>query len=131
MESKPTPSGLHILLVEDHEPTRTALVRLLAGRGYEVVSAGTAAAALDEAAKTHFDLVVSDIGLPDRDGFALMRDLRDLYGMRGIALTGYGMEDDVDDRTGNSGFIAHLTKPVSVAVLDRALTAALTHSPST
>jgi signal transduction histidine kinase/CheY-like chemotaxis protein len=124
------PVTRRILLVEDHEPTRAPLVRLLARRGYEVISAGTAAAALDEAAKNHFDLVLSDIGLPDRDGFDLMRELRDLYGMRGIALTGYGMEDDVD-RSGKSGFIAHLTKPISVAILDRALTAALTHSPST
>ena len=115
-----------ILLLEDHEPTWAPLVRLLARRGYEMVSADTDASALNEAAKNHFDLVLSDIGLPDRNGFELMRELRDLYGNRGIALTGYGMKEDVV-RSGKSGFVAHLTKPISVAVLDRALTP----SPST
>lgn len=113
-----------ILLVEDHEPTRAPLARLLTRRGYEVVAAGSSSTALEEAAKARFDLVLSDIGLPDGDGFELMSKLRELYGMKGIALTGYGMEEDVL-RSGTSGFIAHLTKPISVLVLDRALAAAL------
>jgi CheY-like chemotaxis protein len=57
--------------------------------------------------------VVSDIGLPDGDGYALMKELRHHYGLRGIALTGYGMEDDIE-RGRDAGFVAHLTKPVDV-----------------
>ena len=70
--------------------------------------------------ETRFDLVLSDIGLPDEDGFTLMRKLRDAYGLRGIALTGYGMEED-QVRSNEAGFISHLTKPISVQILDRAL----------
>jgi PAS domain S-box-containing protein len=114
------PSVRRILLVEDHEPTRVPLARLLTRRGYEVQMAATCGTALEEASKGRFDLVLSDIGLPDGDGFELMRKLRDLYGLKGIALTGYGMEEDVL-RSGKSGFVAHLTKPISVVVLDRAL----------
>jgi CheY-like chemotaxis protein len=69
-------------------------------------------------------LVLSDIGLPDGDGYALMRALRERYGMKGIALTGYGMTEDIS-RSSAAGFVAHLTKPIQVSVLDRALAAAL------
>lgn len=117
-------AGRRILLVEDHESTRHALYGLLRRRGFDVTVAATSEAALEHAAKAGFDLVLSDIGLPDGDGFALMARLRDQYNLRGIALTGYGMEEDVT-RSGNSGFIAHLTKPVSVDVLERALAKAL------
>ncbi len=109
-----------ILLIEDHEPTRVPLTRLLGRRGYEVVAVGTAAAAREAAAAGSFDLVLSDIGLPDGDGVALMRELRERHGCVGVALTGYGMEQDVA-RSGEAGFVAHLTKPVSVTVLDRTL----------
>lgn len=114
-----------ILLVEDHEPTRAPLTRLLVRRGYDVVAVGSATAALEAAAAGKFDLVLSDIGLPDSDGFSLMRSLRERHGCVGIALTGYGMEQDVA-QSGDAGFIAHLTKPISVTVLDRTLAEALT-----
>jgi PAS domain S-box-containing protein len=116
--------GLNLLLVEDHEPTRTSLARLLQRRGYKVVSCATAAAALDAARTTAFDLVVSDIGLPDGDGFELMKQLHQSHGLRGIAVTGYGMEQDVVNSHA-AGFVAHLTKPVNVRTLDAALEAAL------
>lgn len=96
------------------------MTRLLVRRGYDVVAVGSAAAALEAAAGAKFDLVLSDIGLPDGDGFTLMRTLRERHGSVGVALTGYGMEDDVS-RSKDAGFIAHLTKPISVTVLDRAL----------
>src|SRR5690606_2716238 len=66
-------TGGRILLVEDHEPTRAPLTRLLVRRGYDVVAVGSATAALEAAAAGNFDLVLSDIGLPDGDGFTLMR----------------------------------------------------------
>lgn len=117
------PTG-RILLVEDHEPTRAPLTRLLVRRGYDVVAVGSAEAALAAAADAKFDLVLSDIGLPDSDGFELMRTLRERHGSVGIALTGYGMDQDLA-RSSEAGFIEHLTKPVNVAVLDRALAKAL------
>jgi CheY-like chemotaxis protein len=115
-----------ILVVEDHEPTRQALVHLLKRRGYEIVSAASATAALREAAQSHFDLVLSDIGLPDSDGFALMRELRDRHGLRGVALTGYGMEEDLV-RSNAAGFFAHLTKPINAKILDRTLQTAFSN----
>jgi len=109
-----------ILLVEDHEQTRAVLASLLVRRGYQVVVAASAQAALKAAQKSKFTLVLSDIGLPDSDGFTLMRQLRDEYGLKGIALTGYGMEEDMA-RSSDAGFLAHLTKPINVKILDRTL----------
>ncbi len=108
-----------ILLVEDHEDTRAALARLLRRRGFEVALAGSAAEARALANQQTFDLLISDIGLPDGDGFELMSDLRG-RGLKGIALTGYGMETDVE-RSRQAGFLAHLTKPIRIVTLDRVL----------
>ncbi|MEO7414980.1 MAG: ATP-binding protein, partial [Opitutaceae bacterium] len=113
-------AGSRILLVEDHEPTRTTLGHLLKRRGYVVLAVGTSAAALQAAQQQPFDLVLSDIGLPDSDGFTLMRHLREDHGLKGIALTGYGMEED-RLRSTNAGFFAHLTKPINIQQLDRTL----------
>jgi CheY-like chemotaxis protein len=107
-------------LVEDHEPTREPLAGLLVRRGYDVVAVGSAEDAVTAAAAGRFDLVLSDIGLPDHDGFWLMRTLRERHGSVGIALTGYGMDEDLA-RSREAGFIDHLTKPIRVTVLDRAL----------
>ena len=98
-------------------------VRLLRGRNYEVVPVSSSTAALHEASLQAFDLVLSDIGLPDGDGFSLMRKLRARYALRGISLSGFGMDDDLA-RSSDAGFLAHLTKPVSMSMLDRALESA-------
>ena len=111
-----------ILLVEDHEPTRTTLSRLLRNRGHKVHVAETVGAAKALAATEQFDLVVSDLGLPDGSGHDLMRDLTSSYGLRGIALSGYGMDDDVQ-RSTRCGFVSHLTKPVEMSQLERAIAA--------
>ncbi len=113
--------GARILLVEDHAPTRTALNSLLARRRYEVGSAGTAAEARILAAHQRYDVLISDIGLPDGSGHELMQEFKVRYGMRGIALTGYGTEEDVK-RSRDAGFLFHLTKPIRVQHLDEALT---------
>jgi PAS domain S-box-containing protein len=120
--AKPSPSATRgrVLLVEDHEPTRKALAHLLSRRRYEVVSAGSLAEARLRVDEYAFDLLVSDIGLPDGSGNDLMAELRQRFGLKGIALTGYGMEQDVA-RTQQAGFIAHLTKPVRVESLDAVL----------
>lgn len=109
-----------LLLVEDHEATLSVLARLLGRAGYEVQTAATVHAAQQLAAKHKFDLVVSDIGLPDGSGMDLMRTLSQQYELRGIALTGYGMEEDIRAAR-EAGFIAHLTKPVEFAQLRRLL----------
>lgn len=116
-------SRIRILLVEDHEPTRLALAQLLARRHYQVKTAATLAGARALASAEKFDFVISDIGLPDGSGCDLMRELRDGQGLKGIALTGYGMEKDIA-RSRESGFVAHLTKPVRVQALETALAAA-------
>lgn len=108
-----------VLLVEDHEDTLAAMAFLL-GRKYEVVTASTGKAARARAGEGVFDIVVSDIGLPDEKGYDLMAHLQKTHGLRGIALTGYGMEDDVQ-RSRDAGFIDHLTKPVEFVTLERAL----------
>jgi PAS domain S-box-containing protein len=115
--------GLRILLVEDHEPTRTVLAQLLARRSYEVVTAASLAEARTLAGKQSFNLLISDIGLPDGSGYDLMAEMGKNSSVRGIALTGYGMEQDLA-RSQNAGFIAHLTKPIRIQSLETALQAA-------
>ncbi len=114
--------GRQILLVEDHEPTRTALALLLKRRHFTVVTAASLAEARALAAQNKIDLLISDIGLPDGNGYELMNELREAYGLSGIALTGYGMEEDVQ-QSKRTGFVAHLTKPVRIQSLDEALAA--------
>jgi signal transduction histidine kinase/ActR/RegA family two-component response regulator len=104
--------GLKILLVEDHSDTAAVMSRLLRGLGHEVTIASSIATSIDAAGQQSFDLVMSDLGLPDGSGLDLMRQLRELHGLPGIAVSGYGMEDDLR-QTREAGFIAHLTKPVS------------------
>ena len=117
-------ADLRILLVEDHADTREALADLLRMYGHDVQVAGSVAAALETAAAGRFDLVVSDLGLPDGSGLDLMPRIRALstYEVKGICLTGYGMEEDIR-KSREAGFLAHLTKPVNfqelAAVLSR------------
>lgn len=118
--SSVSPRALRILLVEDHEPTRGTLTRLLVRRGHEVASAGSVATALELAGRRPFDLVISDIGLPDGSGHELMQTLRAEHQLTGIALSGYGMVEDIQ-RSVAAGFFAHLTKPVDISVLERML----------
>jgi len=113
-----------VLLVEDHEPTRTALAKLLARRRCNVKTAGT----VDEARRLfnteNFDLLISDIGLPDGSGYDLMQEARRRSEkIRGIALTGYGMDQDIM-KSEAAGFVAHLIKPVRVESLENALAVA-------
>jgi PAS domain S-box-containing protein len=111
-----------ILLVEDHAPTRLALERLLQRRNFRVYVAESAAEARARASAEKIDIVISDIGLPDASGYELMAELEERYGLKGIALTGYGMEGDVA-RSRATGFAVHLMKPVSMQSLDAAIAA--------
>ncbi|HEY4246069.1 MAG TPA: response regulator [Lacunisphaera sp.] len=109
-----------VLLVEDHDPSRAALAILLKSRHYDVSLADSVAAARSLIASEQFDFLISDIGLPDGSGFELMREMKSGGNVRGIALTGYGMEEDMD-RTRDAGFMVHLTKPIVAESLDQAL----------
>ncbi|HEU5395926.1 MAG TPA: response regulator [Verrucomicrobiae bacterium] len=113
-------NGLRILLVEDHEPTRSTLAHLLVRRRHKVAAAASVAEARNLARTEQFDLLISDIGLPDGNGYDLMAELRKLAHIRGIALTGYGMEQDIA-RSQDVGFVAHLTKPVRIQSLEEAI----------
>ncbi|MBA2586480.1 MAG: response regulator [Chthoniobacterales bacterium] len=109
--------SMRILLVEDHEDTNRSLTNLLRRRGYAVQSANNVQSALDLAATEQFDVLVSDIGLPDGSGIDLMQTLHATHPLIGIALTGFGMEDDIQ-RSQKVGFEHHLVKPVDLNRLD-------------
>src|SRR5687768_11284197 len=87
-------SPVCILVVDDHADTVIVLRRLLALEGYRVVTAACAGEAAEVASRGDCDLVISDVGLPDRDGLQLMGDLRARYGLHGIALSGYAEAAD-------------------------------------
>ena len=110
--AKPRGKGLNILLIEDHKDTRACIQRLLEASHHRVTSAGDAHTALELAETGKFDLVISDLGLPDLSGHELMKRLHTRFGMPGIALSGYGMEHDMAQSRA-AGFKYHLTKPVS------------------
>ncbi|HTI72812.1 MAG TPA: ATP-binding protein [Candidatus Limnocylindria bacterium] len=114
-----------ILLVEDHEPTRMAMAYLLRRRSYEVVTASTVGQARALAEGGGINLVISDLGLPDGSGNDLMAELSQRHGLQGIALTGYGMEQDIA-RSQAAGFVAHLTKPVAIQALESAIAKIIT-----
>ena len=106
--------------MEDHARTLKALCLLLQRDGHHVIAATNVTDALTAAAVNVFDLVISDLGLPDGTGNELMEKLRETYGLRGIALSGYGMEEDLT-RSNAAGFVAHLVKPVTVTDLRNTL----------
>jgi PAS domain S-box-containing protein len=114
------PRMFKVLLVEDDGPTLKVMTRLLGKEPYVVKTANTFAAALETASREDFDLVISDIGLPDGSGLELMRQIRDRYAARGIALSGYGMDEDIR-KSREAGFLAHLTKPVDFQKLQVAI----------
>jgi CheY-like chemotaxis protein len=82
-----------------------------------VSSVATATTAAD---RDGFDLIISDLGLPDGSGLDVMRHLRERYHGRAIALTGYGMESDIA-ASRDAGFVEHLTKPVDLTALQAAI----------
>lgn len=105
--------GAKILLVEDHPDTAAVLARLLSTLGYVVKTAHTVGSALQMAAAEKFDLLLSDIGLPDATGYELMQKIREQHGLRGIAISGYGMDSDLD-KSRQAGFVDHVVKPVNL-----------------
>jgi two-component system, chemotaxis family, CheB/CheR fusion protein len=125
----PAPSiplaALRLLLVEDHHSTRKTLAQLLTQHGHTVSEAESIAQARTLAKANKFDIVICDLGLPDGLGYDLMPELRGQFSLRGIALSGYGMENDIQQSL-EAGFSAHLTKPVELAALEEAIQRAVT-----
>jgi len=120
-----SPRSLRILLVEDHGDTARVMRRLLSAQGHKVQVAVNIATALQLAGTDSFDVLLSDLGLPDGSGLDLMRSLRNKgYKMPGIALSGYGQESDIE-QSRQAGFLAHLVKPLSLALLDEAIAKAI------
>lgn len=109
-----------ILIVEDHAPTSRIMVRLASARGFHVVTAGSIAEARECVEQGNVGFLISDLGLPDGNGCELMSELRQRFGISGVAITGYGMETDLS-RTQQAGFALHLIKPVAMGDLERAL----------
>jgi CheY-like chemotaxis protein len=117
-------TGPRVLVVDDHVDTCTGMQMMLERRGYRVTVAHTADQAIEKSEHEEFDLVISDIGLPDRSGYELMEELGATKGLRGIALSGFGMENDVS-RARAAGFSEHLTKPINFDRLNEAIQALL------
>ena len=118
-ESRPGP--VRFLLVDDHADTLESLRSLLAREGHEVRTAATISQALEIAETYEFEILISDIALPDGQGTELLARLKSARNPPlGIALSGFGMEDD-RKRSKRAGFAEHLTKPVDFAVLQRAI----------
>jgi len=109
-----------ILVVEDHDDTLRSMKMLLNRLGYEVLAAENMTEALRIAEERHFDILLSDIGLPDGNGLELLKKIRARRNVPALALSGFGMDEDVD-RSREAGFSDHLTKPVSIDRLQAAI----------
>ena len=109
---------LRVLVVDDDDDTRDMFQMLLTSLGWHVATAGSGAEALERFDPTEIDFILTDIGLPEMDGCALLERLRErahVY-VPAIAVTGYGGEDAAA-RVRDAGFDGHLTKPFHLAAL--------------
>ncbi len=119
-----------LLLIDDHADTLQVTARLLERRGYRVLLATDCRSALATARQHPFNLIVSDLGLPDGSGLALLGELRKIRAVPAVALSGYGMEEDLAQSRA-AGYDAHLTKPIDFPLLLRAIDGLLANTPAT
>jgi signal transduction histidine kinase/ActR/RegA family two-component response regulator len=117
VDGKPR-APLRILLVDDHIDTCTVMGKLLAARGHKVTIAHDMKSALEKVEANAFDVLISDVGLPDGSGIELMAKSKDV--LVGIAMSGFGTDGDAA-RSLQAGFSQHLVKPVTMEKLDAAL----------
>jgi len=108
---------LRILVVENHADTRELLTSLLEGLGHTVVVAESMGRALRAAPRSKCDVLISDIGLPDGDGWELLGRLNLPRPMYAIAMSGYGMTSD-RTRSKAAGYRHHLVKPMGIVQLE-------------
>ena len=116
--------ALKILLVDDHHDTCAALEKLLTRRGHLVAVTHDVRSAMEAAVRNKFDLLISDIALPDGTGMDLMRQMRAISNVPGIAISGFGNNGDIE-RSLQAGFSEHLTKPIKLDNLEAAMERAL------
>jgi CheY-like chemotaxis protein len=119
---------LRILVVEDHETTSLAMKKLLLAMGHQPTTAATAAQAEAAWRGGQYDLLISDLGLPDATGHELIGRLRALRPVRGIAVSGFGLAEDVQ-RSTEAGFVAHVTKPLDAKRLETMIAEAMNVEP--
>jgi signal transduction histidine kinase len=112
--------ALKILLVDDHYDTCAALEKLLARRGHLVAVSHDVRSALEAAVRNKFDLLISDIALPDGTGIDLMMQMRAIANVPGIAISGFGNNGDIE-RSLQAGFSEHLIKPIKLDKLEAAI----------
>jgi signal transduction histidine kinase len=112
--------ALKILLVDDHHDTCAALEKLLARRGHLVAVSHDVRSAMEAAVRNKFDLLISDIALPDGTGMDLMMQLRAIANVPGIAISGFGNNGDIE-RSLHAGFSEHLIKPIKLDNLEAAI----------
>jgi PAS domain S-box-containing protein len=103
--------ALRILLVEDHGDTRRTLCRLLKHFGHDISEADCTERALEIVRSKAFDVILSDIGLPDGSGYDVISQAKQKQRLKGVAITGFGTDEDIR-RGREAGFDFHLTKPV-------------------
>jgi len=107
------------LVVDDVADVTEMLAVVLTHAGYSVVTAASAPAALKAARERQFDVIISDIGMPEMNGYQLAREMRLMPGYETVpmvAVTGYSMFDD-KERSTKAGFNAHMTKPIDPRAL--------------
>jgi signal transduction histidine kinase/CheY-like chemotaxis protein len=121
---KSSPSKLRILLVDDHVDTCTVMKKILAGRGHDVTVAQDIRSALEQARMNNFDLLISDVGLPDGSGMELLAQLKSNSEVAAIAMSGFGTDVDIE-RSLKAGFSQHLIKPVTLENLTAAVDSAI------
>jgi CheY-like chemotaxis protein len=109
-----------ILVVDDHRDTLRSMQLLLTRLGYQVLAAENMTDALRIAEEEEFDILLSDIGLPDGSGLELVKRIREMRDVPALALSGFGMDEDLQ-RSREAGFSDHLTKPVSLDRLQSAI----------
>jgi CheY-like chemotaxis protein len=107
----PRGRSLRILVVEDHGDTLRVLARLLDHFGHEISLADGAQSALEIVESKEFDVVLSDIRLPDGSGYEVIAQAKQKQPVKGVALTGFDKEEDIR-RSKEAGFDFYLTKPV-------------------
>jgi CheY-like chemotaxis protein len=117
------------LLVEDHRVTADIVRTVLEEAGHQVELANDMASALQLADAHVFELLMSDLGLPDGSGHDLLNELRTRgHHFPAVALSGFGREEDVE-RSYEAGFAAHLTKPASRDAVVAAVAGAVKGAP--
>src|SRR6266566_710759 len=120
--------ALRILLVDDHQDTCAALEKLLVRRGHLVAATHNVRSAMEAAVRNRFDLLISDIALPDGSGMELMMQLHAISKMPGIAISGFGNYGDIE-KSLKAGFSEHLIKPVKLEKLEAAMERAIAAEP--